>query len=133
MSGETRAHKILVERLIAHVQAKHCPPRGLLVLADHHSFGPNRPHQIAGYTPDLFASDLPATFEVIGEAKTMADLQSGRSQRQIRAFLDYLSLRPRSSFYLVVPPFQRQRSAAILDTLRVAAHSTVVTEVIDGV
>lgn len=133
MSGETRAHTLLVERLIVHVQAKHRPPRGLLVLADHHSFGSNRPQQIAGYTPDLFASDLPATFEVIGEAKTMADLQSDRSQRQIRAFLDYLSLRPQASFYLVVPPFQRQRSAAILDTLRVAAHSNVLVEVIDGV
>jgi hypothetical protein len=132
MSGESRTHTLLVERLIAHVQAKHRPPRGLLLLADHHSVGSNRPQQIAGYTPDVFASDLPATFEVIGEAKTMADLQSNRSQRQIRAFLDYLSLRPRSSFYLVVPPFQRQRSVAILNTLRVAAHSNIVVEVIDG-
>lgn len=133
MSGETSAHTLLVERLISYVQAMHRPPRGLLILADHHSFGHNRPPQIAGYTPDLFASDLPATFEVIGEAKTMADLETDRSQRQIRAFLDYLSVRQDTSFYLVVPPFQRLRSAAVLDALRGPAHSNIVVEVIDGI
>lgn len=132
MSGETRAHTLLVERLISHVRARHCPPRGLLVLADHHTLGNNRPPQIAGYTPDLFASDLPATFEVIGEAKTMADLETSRSQRQILAFLDYLSVRQGSSFYLTVPAFQRRRSAAILDALRTAAHGNIAIEVIDG-
>ncbi|TNM59865.1 hypothetical protein [Aliirhizobium smilacinae] len=132
MSGETSAHTVLVERLISYVRARHCPPRGLLVLADHHTYGNNRPPQIAGYTPDLFASDLPATFEVIGEAKTMADLETGRSHRQISAFLDYLSVRQGSSFYLVVPPFQRRRSAAIVDGLRTPAHSGIAVEVIDG-
>lgn len=132
MSGETSAHTRLVERLISHVREKHKPPRGLLMLADHHSFGNSRPPQIGGYTPDLFASDLPATFEVVGEAKTMADLETSRSQRQILAFLDYLSVRHGSSFYLVVPPFQRRRSAAIVDALRTAAHGDIAIEVIDG-
>ncbi|MBB3455237.1 hypothetical protein FHT86_003536 [Rhizobium sp. BK313] len=62
----------------------------------------------------------------------MADLETSRSQRQILAFLDYLSVRQGSSFYLTVPPFQRRRSAAIVDALRTAAHGNISIEVIDG-
>lgn len=133
MSGESLIHVRLVERLIRHVQERHECPRGLLLLADHHEFGSNRPATIDGYTPDVFASDLPVTFEVVGEAKTPYDLESHRSRRQISAFLDYLALRPNSTFYLAVPPFTKRRCEAVLNSLLSAKHRRIAIEVIDGV
>ena len=133
MSGESLIHISLVERLIAHVRERHKPPRGLLLLADHRSFSSNRPFCIGRYTPDLFASDLPATFEVLGEAKTPSDLETERSARQISAFLDHLALRPGSSFYLSVPPYARARAHAVLNRLIQPEHWSVHIEVFDGV
>jgi hypothetical protein len=133
MSGESLIHTRLVERLVAHVRIRHCPPRGLLLLADHHKFGKDRPPTIDRYTPDLFASDLPVTFEVLGEAKTPLDLETARSARQIGAFLDYLSVRPRSTFYLAVPPFAAARARHIVKGIVRPEHSGVLIEVIDGV
>jgi hypothetical protein len=133
MSGESLFHVRLVERLIAHVRTRHCPPRGLLVLADHYTYGANRPPNIGRYTPDLYASDLPVTFEVLGEAKTPSDLETPRSAAQIAAFLDHLSFRPRSSFYLSVPPFAKSRARAVLARLQQPAHESIHIEVIDGV
>mgnify|MGYP001282625953 CR=1 FL=1 len=133
MSGESALHVRLVERLIAHIQDRHPAPRGLLLLADHHAYGANRPSTIDGFTPDVFASDLPATFEVIGEAKTPLDLESPRSARQLAVFLDYLALRPNSSFYLAVAPLTAARTWAVLNRIRRPAHAGVAITVIDGV
>ena len=133
MSGESLVHIRLVEHLIVHVRERHKPPRGLLLLADHRDFGLDRPPSVGGYLPDLFASDLPATFEVIGEAKTPIDLETERSARQIRAFLDHLAVRRGSTFYLSVPPFTKARAQAVLGRLIRAEHAGVTTEVIEGV
>jgi hypothetical protein len=105
----------------------------LLVLADHISFGADRPRAIDLYTPDVFASDLPATFEIIGEAKTPGDLETDRSKRQITAFLDYLSLLENKTFYLMVPPYSRARAQHVLKQLIQPHHHSVPMEVIDGV
>jgi len=125
-------HARLVQQLIAHVKRVHVPERGLLVLADHESFGRNSPPRINGFTPDLFASDLPATFEILGEAKTMGDLQTDRSHRQIAAFLDYLAVRASSRFYLCVPPLSKVRATSILRSLMRPEHESVLVEVLDG-
>lgn len=132
MSGESSLHTHLVERLLEVVRKEHRPPRGLLVLADHPSFGGNRPPSIGGFLPDVFASDLPATFEVLGEAKTMPDLETERSARQLRAFLDHLCVRPGSMFYLAVPPFNAARARAFLLKLQTPLHAPVKVRVIDG-
>lgn len=133
MSGESVVHTRLVERLELHVRTSHLPPRGLLILADHHSYDRNRPGRIGGYLPDLYASDLPTTFEIIGEAKTPADLETPRSARQITAFLDHLALRPGSTFYLCVRVFSQGRARALLKRLRGPGHERVDVRVIADV
>jgi hypothetical protein len=110
MSGESARHVYLVETLIETVERRHRPPRGLMIFADHHRFGSDRPPTIGGFTPDLFASDVPETFQVLGEAKTASDLESERSRRQIIAFLDHLALYKGSIFYLAVPYFTAPRA-----------------------
>jgi hypothetical protein len=130
MSGESAWHVLLVETLIETIEKRHKPPRGLMVFADHHRFGTDRPATIGGYTPDVFASDLPATFRVIGEAKTPADLESDRSRRQIAAFLDHLALYENSILYLAVPFLSVARARFIIRSLTSASHLQIATEII---
>ncbi|MER9946216.1 hypothetical protein NKJ70_30685 [Mesorhizobium sp. M0092] len=132
MSGESSVHAMLVERLIAHVRTTHVPERGLLIFADHWSFGRNAPPRINGFMPDVFASDLPTTFEVVGEAKTMDDLRTERSRRQIVGFLDHLAVRPNTHFYLYVPPLAQRQARSILNALVLPHHAATRIEVLDG-
>ncbi|MHB1101829.1 MAG: hypothetical protein ACYC0C_03400 [Devosia sp.] len=118
--------------MIEHIRRHHVPERGLLVLADHHSCGRNLPYRVGGFLPDVFASDLPATFEILGEAKTLPDLLTTRSHRQITAFLDHLAVRPGSTFYLYVPPFTKTHARSIVNGLLRPAHTTLAIEVLDG-
>lgn len=97
---------------------------------DHDSYGSDRPHRINGYCPDLFASDLPATFEILGEAKTGPDLERPRSHGQIVAFLDHLALQGGGWFYLCVPPLSVARAQQALRRLRAPRHAWVEARVV---
>lgn len=132
MSGESVQHIRLVEALERHVREAHAPPRGLLVLLDHDSYGRDRPHRCGGYSPDLFASDLPPTFEVIGEAKTPADVERPRSRRQLAGFLDHLRLQPFGFLYICVPRFSVPRARSVVAGLRRPEDAGVAVEVIAG-
>jgi hypothetical protein len=123
----------LVERLEQVVQERHPVERGLLLLLDHDRYGRNRPQYCNGFCPDLFASDLPTTFEVIGEAKTGADLCRPRARQQIAAFLDYLSWRQSAFFYLCVPLLVVPRASFLLSQLRQPAHERIHVQVIPDV
>lgn len=130
MSGESALHIRLVEKLIHEVRQRHSDGGDIAIFADHHSFGRNRPTRIGGFFPDLFASDIPETFRVVGEAKTESDLKTDRSERQLAAFLDHLALYPKSAFYLAVPWLLVPRAHSIMKTLRRSAHETVSVEVL---
>lgn len=129
MSGESAQHRLLVERLITLVQSRHSTKQGIMIFADHHSFVGNLPPMIGGFKPDLFAQDLPCTFRVVGEAKTADDFQNERTVRQIRAFLDHLSLYENTSFYLVVPWLTAPQATYTLKQLRCSEHHRVRIEI----
>jgi hypothetical protein len=130
MSGESALHVRLVERLVATIEREHANRRDFVIFADHHAHGRNRPPQIGGYTPDVYASNIPATFRIIGEAKTAKDFKSDRSQRQIIAFFDHLSLYPHSSFYLAVPWTVVARARYVIKSLRRPEHGEVLTNIL---
>ena len=130
MSGKSELHIRLVEKLIHEVRQRHSAGADIAIFADHHSFGRNRPTRIGGFFPDLFASDVPETFRVVGEAKTEADLKTDRSERQLAAFLDHLTLYPKSAFYLAVPWLLAPRARSVMKGLRVPAHDAVRVEVL---
>lgn len=130
MSGESELHIRLVERLVNEVRLRHAVGADVAIFADHHSFGRNRPARIGGYLPDVFASDVPETFRVVGEAKTEGDLQTDRSARQLAAFLDHLALYPKSAFYLAVPWTIVPRARGLLRTLRKVHHECIRIEVL---
>jgi hypothetical protein len=130
MSGESSDHAALVQRLIAVIGIEYGASGRLFILADHRSHGSDRPPQIGGFTPDLFAAEIPETFHVLGEAKTKDDLESDRSARQVAAFLDHLSLRPSSCLYLAVPWFCVPRAQAIVRAARLRRGNPVQVRII---
>jgi hypothetical protein len=129
MSGESSTHTILVENLIRVVDLRHKHTRGFTMFADHHRFGSDRPPMIGGFTPDLFASDVPESFRIIGEAKTSSDLDSMRTHFQIRAFLEHLSLYENGMFYLAVPLFVGPRARYLLKSFLKSDGAKVIAEV----
>ena len=62
-----------------------------------------KPPRIEGYVPDVFVTDVPTTTTLIGEAKTLHDIETDHSRLQIFAFLSYLSNTPKGIFVLSVP------------------------------
>jgi hypothetical protein len=130
MSGETRRHVLLVEALIAMVEKRQRRERGLIILADHHRFGSDRPPKLGGFTPDLFAHDLPITTRILGEAKTEDDLVSERSAAQLLAFLEHLALYENSTMYLAVPSQTAPKARALLKQLQRPHHALIAVDVL---
>lgn len=126
---ESAHHTDLVMKLAKAVRDRHDGP-GMVVLADHQEYGPNRPWPIDGFVPDVLANDLLTGFEAIGEAKTPVDLESERSLRQITAFLHHLSLRPGSRFYLGVRWGYEARAQLVLASVLSRAGLEVPSEVL---
>jgi len=61
-----------------------------------------KPDFIAGFRPDLFAR-APGRLTLVGEAKTTADLETEHTQRQVAAFLQFLSRVPGAVFVMATP------------------------------
>lgn len=101
---ESAIHAGLVQAVIAFAEQELGMLASLAVRDD--SVRPlrgERPPRIHGYVPDVFATNVPTTATLIGEAKTRQDLETERSQEQISAFLRYLSQTPNGIFVLGVP------------------------------
>lgn len=114
MSWETAQHIRLVEAAAAAIRLRHGHLYSLTVFVDLPATRRDRPRNIGGYIPDVFAVDAPETCRIIGEAKTSADCETDRSRLQIEAFLGHLAHFPNSSFYLCVPLLYRVRAESLL-------------------
>lgn len=91
-----------------------------------------RPPKVSGFTPDVYATDVPTTMTLIGEAKTAADLDTKHSHAQIAAFLQYLAHTPGGLFVLAVPVSVKPRARWVLRELsRSLGSGAPQTEVID--
>lgn len=130
MSGESARHRLLVERLLEAVENRHQGDRSVVIFADHHRFGSELPPMIGSFTPDVLATNVPATFRLIGEAKTRDDLESERSRRQLTAFLDHLALNPPSALWLAVPFDVAPRARLLIRSIRRTEHHAVNVEIL---
>ena len=80
------------------------------------SHSSNRPPSISGYIPDAYVMLSRLGRVVIGEAKTMRDLENAHTQAQIVAFLKRCRLVEDSAFVLAVPwPVERLAKAVLLN------------------
>lgn len=101
---ESAAHAYLVQAIILYAEREFGDLADVAVQED--AVRPvrgERPPRIEGYVPDVFATDVPTTTTLIGEAKTQHDIETDHSHRQIFAFLSYLSKTPKGIFVLSVP------------------------------
>ena len=75
------------EAIVAHAEHRLGKVTDILVRED--ALRPlrgERPPKLAGFMPDVYATDVPTTKTLVGEAKTAADLETKHSRAQISAF-----------------------------------------------
>ncbi len=133
--GESGTHAELVTALIAYADAEF---GGLAnVSVRHDAVRPlrgERPPRVNGYVPDVYATDVPTTATLIGEAKTRVDLETDHTRKQIQAFLFYLSQTPNGIFALSVPLAAAMTARRLLLEMKASFPATQTrTVVLDGV
>lgn len=91
--GETEIHLELVRRLVDYAEWRLRGYAAVAVFADLPST-PRRdkPQRVGGFVPDVYASDVPTTFSLIGEAKTIQDLETPHTALQLAAFFRHVAL-----------------------------------------
>jgi len=119
----------LVEWLIDHIEERTRHHSNIMVYADHHRFGENRPFQIGGFTPDVYACTVPDAVRIVGEAKTPGDLESERSARQLAAFADHLALYENSLLLIAVPWRAAPAARSLARQLRTPERAALQIEV----
>ncbi len=132
--SESAQHRRLVERILGYIADNYASLDGLVVLDDRSGVRGEKPPAIDRYTPDVYAYDTPNSMTVIGEAKTVADLQTERSSRQLAAFFDFLKFRPNGCLLFAVPWGVSEEARTIITQSRIKASAEKVPGIIlDGV
>lgn len=102
--AESLQHLKLVRAILSYISREHQEVSYLATLHDLPGLiRGEKPPRISGFAPDVYAMDAPRTVTIIGEAKTLRDLETDRSRWQIRAFIKYLKDKQRGVFVLAVP------------------------------
>ena len=130
---ESERHARLVKAIISHLEE--CLGKIDEIMVRDDSIRPlrdERPPKVAGFIPDVYATDVPTTKIVVGEAKTAKDLETEHSRKQIAAFLEYLAHTPNGLFILAVPTNLRARARWVVRELGSSlGTSAPQTEIID--
>ena len=115
--SETLAHTRLVGVIVRWVQAQHPATPGLCLFCDCPPvLETEKPSPIEGFFPDVCAISTPPAVTLIGEAKTVPDLETQRSFKQFLAFLRFLAARPKPTL-VVATPLQATAMARNIITL----------------
>jgi hypothetical protein len=95
----------MVAALSEWIETNYAKDRDLSILVDNPEGGAdNRPIAIAGHVPDVFARALaPPHKTIVGEAKTAWDLDTRRTEKQLKVFLEHCAGCGDSCFVLIVP------------------------------
>lgn len=102
--SESLQHLGLVRAILNYISGEHRKVSYLATLHDlPGAIRGEKPPRISGFAPDVYAADAPLTVTIIGEAKTVRDLETGHSRSQIRAFIEFLKHKERGVFVLAVP------------------------------
>ena len=102
--AESTQHLQLLRRIIEYVQLAYGEFYSLSVLHDLPTrVGGEKPPRVGGFSPDVYATDVPVTTTIIGEAKTAQDLETAHSRKQLTAFIAYLNSQPNGVLVVSVP------------------------------
>jgi hypothetical protein len=121
--SESSRHILLVSNIVKwvhHTQAT----EDLCILVDEPSrSAANKPPNIGGYQPDVVVKALGRPLMIIGEAKTIQDLETPRSERQLIAYLSHLKT-IENPFLVISTTWTVQRTAkSLLCQLRNAGNA----------
>ena len=109
--SETLEHTRLVGVIVNWIKVNHTAAPGLCLFCDSPTvLESEKPSPIEGFFPDVCAVTTPPAVTILGEAKTLPDLESARSYRQFMAFLRFLAVRPQP-ILLVATPWQASAAA----------------------
>ena len=104
MMAESEEHSRLVSILHAYIADQYCDGNGERISTDSRGYRrDSRPPNIGGYIPDAYVMLEPWGVVVIGEAKSIKDLENDHTRRQLTAFLRKCSRNSGSALVLAVP------------------------------
>ena len=105
----------MIAILHSYIADRFCEGRGERVFTDSvSSESRTRPPSIEGYVPDAYVMLNEQGRVVIGEAKSMGDLENSHTEAQVTAFLRRCGMAEDSVFMLAVPwPVERLARALI--------------------
>ena len=116
--NESPNHVELVGKLLAWISENYSTTDALCIFRDGSNVaGSDKPPLIGSFFPDILAEDTPPTVTIIGEAKTAADLETSHSEKQFRAFIEYLSFRANPRLVIATPWHVRNTAIAIVSKL----------------
>jgi len=130
---ESASHIRLVKALVSWlVEGPLSVDAGLLLVDSPDSPPRSRPSQIGGHVPDVCVPAWDTHGPILGEAKTLRDLEREHTLSQLRAFLNWCSRRDGALFVLAVPwPMVRLARAMLKRLLREVESGHVRTIVLD--
>lgn len=131
--SESSAHIALVNHLVHWVDSNtDWSKKAALLVSIPGAPAASQPPGVGSFIPDVFLKSEQAGFALIGEAKTVRDLEREHSRSQFVAYLQYLSTYP-SSLLLVAVPWTCAAQARSLLQLLQRRHglSGVLVKVID--
>jgi hypothetical protein len=99
--SETATHVRLVGLIVEWITTQYAGRQGLCVFCDCPPIlETEKPSPVDGFFPDVTAATTPPALTLIGEAKTIQDLETPRSYQQVTAFLRFLSARPEAALIM---------------------------------
>lgn len=102
--GETLLHTRLVSIIVNWVARQHPTTPGFCLYCDNQTvLQTEKPPPIDGFYSDVYAVTTPPAITLLGEAKTIPDIDSERSFNQLVAFLRFLSVRPGPTLIMATP------------------------------
>ena len=134
---ESEEHSSLVVMLRNYIADRFCEGERARVFTDSISSASDiRPPPIGGYVPDAYVALNELGGVVIGEAKSLKDLENSHAEAQITAFLRRCGVAEGSAFILAVPwPVERlaRTRLTILQAREGLSHvDTVVVSEVGG-
>lgn len=102
--AESTQHLQLLQRILDYVWLNFGKLYSLSILHDlPTTVGGEKPPRLGGFSPDVYAIDVPVTITIIGEAKTARDLETEHSRRQLTAFITHLNSQSNGVLIVAVP------------------------------
>jgi hypothetical protein len=109
--SESSRHMRLVSNIVNWIRVTRINEDLCIFIDGPNEIGLNKPPNIGGYQPDVFAKALArGAVTIIGEAKTAADLETNRSELQLMSYLSYLKTTP-EPFLVISTGWVVQRTA----------------------